>query len=384
MTLCSFRFPSTQSSRICGAAPFVTLNFPSFGCLSVASVRLMAGSNGMNSTCSYACIASFVVSLRAMFMMHVSIASWPSSRRFAARAERKISRFAVMPSSNMTGSSSWSWLSVSVPVLSEQRVCIPASSSIADSRATMAFFEARRDAPTAIVTVATTCMAIGIEAMRRTTAVPMLSRTSSVSVPLSTKSTMRMMTTRTEARAMRKVITLKRTFWNRPCWTTLPIIPAARPKKVFSPVFTTMASISPRLTVEPIFATSPFRMVTGRDSPVRAAWSTWSSRGPSSLQSAGTTPPIWSTTRSPGTSSLALTMRNSPLRFTFAFGASEAFRAAMAFPALCSSKKATVPLMNWRPIRTPKSGQCSDFPYKHCASVTAAASQIIIGIGPQK
>ena len=55
------------------------------------------------------------------------------------------------------------WFLVRVPVLSEQRIDIPASSSIAESRATTAFFSERCFEPTAIVVVHTTCIAIGIK-----------------------------------------------------------------------------------------------------------------------------------------------------------------------------------------------------------------------------
>jgi hypothetical protein len=40
-----------------------------------------------------------------------------------------------------------------------------------------------------------------------------------------------------------------------------------------------------------------------------------------------------------------------------ALGASEALSAAIALPALCSSKKATLPLINRRQINTPKSSE---------------------------
>ena len=40
------------------------------------------------------------------------------------------------------------------------------------------------------------------------------------------------------------------------------------------PVYSTVPSTSPRTTVEPILQESPLYIVTGKDSPVSAAWST--------------------------------------------------------------------------------------------------------------
>ena len=45
---------------------------------------------------------------------------------------------------------------------------MPASSSMADRRARMAFFSARSRPPTAMTVVDTTCMAMGMHAMRMT------------------------------------------------------------------------------------------------------------------------------------------------------------------------------------------------------------------------
>mmetsp|Transcript_7778 Transcript_7778/g.12076 ORF Transcript_7778/g.12076 Transcript_7778/m.12076 type:complete len:423 (-) Transcript_7778:282-1550(-) len=345
---------STQSSRICGAAPLVTRNRPSFGCSRVASVLLIAGSKGMKFTCLYSPISALVLFSSALFVMHVSIASCPASSRLAARADTNTNLSADI-GPNIIGSSSFSLFSVNVPVLSEQRVCIPANSSMADKRATIAFFLASIPAPTAMVTVATTCMAMGMEAMRITTAVPIDSKSCLVDVPLSTSRMHKIIITNTVARPMRKLITLKRTFWNLPCCLTSLIMPAARPKNVFAPVFTTTASISPRRTVEPILAVSPAFIVTGRDSPVKAAWSTSMVRSPISCASAGITDPICRVIRSPGTSSRALIIIFCPSRVTLAFGARDALSSAIALPALCSSKKATVPLANWRPNSTAKS-----------------------------
>ena len=64
----------------------------------------------------------------------------------------------------LNGSPSVSLFWVSVPVLSEHKMSTPASSSIADSRVTIASFLARRRAPTAMVTDSTVGIATGIAA----------------------------------------------------------------------------------------------------------------------------------------------------------------------------------------------------------------------------
>lgn len=98
----------------------------------------------------------------------------------------------------------------------------------------------------------------------------------------------------------------------------------------------TVASTSPRTAVEPILHESPLYMVTGRDSPVRADWST--SRRPSfRRQSAGIAEPAPSSTISPGTSILASMFCQLPSRLTVAVGLREALRAATASAALMVS-----------------------------------------------
>ena len=99
---------------------------------------------------------------------------------------------------------------------------------------------------------------------------------------------------------------------------------AVRPKKVLAPVDSTVASVSPRTTVEPILTESPLYMVTGRDSPVSAAWST-STCPALRMQSAGTAPPEPRRTRSPGTRRAASMVMKRPSRLTCATGLSEAW-----------------------------------------------------------
>ena len=64
----------------------------------------------------------------------------------------------------LNGSPSVSLFWVSVPVLSEQRMSTPASSSMATSRLTIACFLASSRAPTAMVTDSTVGIATGIAA----------------------------------------------------------------------------------------------------------------------------------------------------------------------------------------------------------------------------
>ncbi len=70
----------------------------------------------------------------------------------------------------LNGSPSVSLFWVRVPVLSEHSTSTPASSSIATSRLTIAFFFASRRAPTAIVTESTVGIATGIAATVSTSA----------------------------------------------------------------------------------------------------------------------------------------------------------------------------------------------------------------------
>ncbi len=127
--------------------------------------------------------------------------------------------------------------------------------------------------------------------------------------------------------------------------STLWIMAAVRPRNVAPPVASTVASASPRTTVEPSLGVSPAVIFTGIDSPVSAAWST-SRRtgapppGPSAQltrQSAGTLAPAASSTRSPGTSRVASRWFHAPSRFATARGLSDALSAATALPALLAS-----------------------------------------------
>merc|ERR1719424_2285436 len=115
---------------------------------------------------------------------------------------------------------------------------------------------------------------------------------------------------------------------------------AVLPKKVLLPVNSTVPSVSPRTTVEPIKVLSPSYSVTGKDSPVRAAWSTsicetarsgrffLSSSLVLTRQSAGMAEPDANSTMSPGTMVLPSMICHFPSRLTVALGLSEFFRAS--------------------------------------------------------
>ena len=130
------------------------------------------------------------------------------------------------------------------------------------------------------------------------------------------------------------------TRWKRPCCSPAArlTISAARPKKVRPPVKQTIASSSPRRTIEPMKTVSSADRVTGSDSPVSAAWSTSSGLPGPSLLSAGTMSPNFRLMRSPGTRSLASIVVKRPSRLTEALGARDFFKAEIASPALRSSK----------------------------------------------
>ena len=136
--------------------------------------------------------------------------------------------------------------------------------------------------------------------------------------------------------AMSAPMMIMRIFCRCPIPCTPCSIVAVLPKNVCLPVNSTVASVSPRVTVDPILALSPRYMVTGRDSPVSADWSI--SRRPSlSRQSAGTLLPAPSSTRSPGTKSDASQLAHLPSRLTVAVGLRLAFSAATASAALIVS-----------------------------------------------
>mmetsp|Transcript_10250 Transcript_10250/g.29257 ORF Transcript_10250/g.29257 Transcript_10250/m.29257 type:complete len:247 (+) Transcript_10250:1716-2456(+) len=230
---------------------------------------------------------------------------------------------------------------------------MPASCSMDASWATMALRSAMALLPTAMVVVDTTGRAMGIDAITSTTAKPRAWRNVS---PL-TRRTMRQMPTTTSATETMVFMIVKSTFWKWGTSLTLWIMAAVLPKYVFAPVSATMASHSPWITWDPILAFCPCSNVTGRDSPVKAAWS-MSTGGPGqSRQSAGTAAPAVKATRSPGTSSPAWQRLQRPFRFTTASGLRLALRAAMALPARFASLKARQPFTTCKMKSTTKFAQ---------------------------
>ena len=114
---------------------------------------------------------------------------------------------------------------------------------------------------------------------------------------------------------------------------------AVRPKKVLFPVPITTALISPFLAMLPEYPSSPTFLLTGRDSPVSAAWSMLMYSPSMKRTSAGTTSPSLIRSTSPGTTSAASMLENSPSRNAVALGARPAFNAARASEALRSCQK---------------------------------------------
>ena len=131
---------------------------------------------------------------------------------------------------------------------------MPATSSMLERRVTMAFFSASLREPSAIVATLTTGIAIGIDATSSTTAKASATSTSSPSRTVSTSSEMK--TSSIEMASSAPVMRMS-TIWKWPCSLTDAIIDAVLPKKVCEPVAMTIASASPRVTLEPILGSSP-------------------------------------------------------------------------------------------------------------------------------
>lgn len=203
--------------------------------------------------------------------------------------------------------------------------------------------------PSASVVVHTISMAMGMEATSSTTVKDSASRTCSPFMSRKPKAMEHRASESTTSTSMMRSSIFSRLELSRPPCSRAAVLP----KKVLPPVAATVASTSPRTTVEPILTLSPSNSVTGSDSPVRAAWSTsiythhthiqsrvstccttppCNHRRPLTLptcpwlsrQSAGTAPPAPSSTRSPGTTSAASMVIHLPSRFTVARGFSDA------------------------------------------------------------
>mmetsp|Transcript_22079 Transcript_22079/g.56318 ORF Transcript_22079/g.56318 Transcript_22079/m.56318 type:complete len:612 (+) Transcript_22079:1036-2871(+) len=370
-----------------GAGSPLVLAGSSAGPSTMASVRFVTGSKGTKWSVVKASRACACPRCWTSAQMQWSMASCSAPPRRAASAAKNRSSSAVQRcSSTKTGGRTESWFMVSVPVLSEQSTFMAASSSIAVSLQTSALLIASLCAPTAIVEVQTTCIAIGMEATSKTTAIEITLRTLSLFISSLTER----IETRKRDRKRSASVRVVTSLWK---WPPLPFACSAdatsceaRPKKVRAPVSTTMPSISPRLTIVPWNTRPPACTVFGSDSPFREDWSTWIGSPLTSgrrSQSAGTTQPMPKCTTSPRTRHRAGSSTQAPSRFTNAFSASSFWRAAMALPALRSSYQPTRPFTICKRRRTPKSSQCCSS-VKASANSTRIAIQIMIGIGPQK
>mmetsp|Transcript_5505 Transcript_5505/g.12584 ORF Transcript_5505/g.12584 Transcript_5505/m.12584 type:complete len:252 (+) Transcript_5505:1711-2466(+) len=160
-TLAAISVTLCERPAIIWGAPLHTRKVEPSGATIVASVRLITGSKGMNLVCLCLNRKSWLVTPS---VRHLSIASCPS--HLAARAALKITSSSLPK--KVEGVSRVNLFLVKVPVLSLQRIVMPASSSMEARRDTIALLVARSRAPTAIVAVVTTCMAMGIEATSST------------------------------------------------------------------------------------------------------------------------------------------------------------------------------------------------------------------------
>ena len=125
---------------------------------------------------------------------------------------------------------------------------MPAISSIASSRDTIAFSRASILAPSAMVIDRTAGIATGTEATSRIS-------TNSASLRTSTSRascTATRITARTAAMAIRKSPMRMTAAWKCDVAPALCTRVAVRPKKVLPPVAVTTASISPCLAIEPL------------------------------------------------------------------------------------------------------------------------------------
>ena len=315
---------SCAMGRIMCGAPLATCSSaPERASSRSTRTRLLVGLKGSKCS-SRQCAYSARRASGTASQMHLSMASCtPASRREQSEA-RKVTSASSTAASSSTGAFSASWLSVSVPVLSLHRMVMPASSSMALRRATMTRRLASMCEPTASVEVQTTSMAMGMEATRMTmttesapTAFPcepasLMWRGSSCAV----MSLAKMAAHSTTEMPSRPAVMRSSTACRWPCPSTLSMSAAAVPRKVRVPVAVTMASPSPRLTAEPILRCPHWCTVTGRLSPVSAAWSTSTESRSTSTASAGTTSPSLSLMRSPGTSSVASRDAHAPARHT--------------------------------------------------------------------
>mmetsp|Transcript_8599 Transcript_8599/g.17442 ORF Transcript_8599/g.17442 Transcript_8599/m.17442 type:complete len:265 (-) Transcript_8599:652-1446(-) len=232
--------------------------------------------------------------------------------------------------------SSTSSFFVSVPVLSEHRMSMPAISSMALRRCTMAFSWLSSYEPTARAVVTTRGIATGRVATRMTMAVFRLVAHSTSSRKSCTK---KIGITPTSPSVHMILATVPSRCCTLPCSVTVASNAIVFPKNVSTPVAVTIMLNSPCTTTAPLRTSSPGNLVTGRDSPVSELSSIiMGSPSPTSRPSEGITTPAASSIRSPGTSSLTSTSTHSPSRLARQCGADISLRAFTASAAFFSER----------------------------------------------
>mmetsp|Transcript_25550 Transcript_25550/g.49987 ORF Transcript_25550/g.49987 Transcript_25550/m.49987 type:complete len:414 (-) Transcript_25550:219-1460(-) len=325
----------------------------------------------MNLVILYAfLLASYPSIFCAAVPMARSIGSGCSSRATDAKEERSRRSSLDTPSARMASSGSrLNWFFVSVPVLSEHKISIPAISSIAESLCTTAFSDAITLAPSERTKAVTSEKPAGAATARMTKASSRATSQYSWSRKILIARIARQM--RAPA-TMMIVAALLKTF--RRCPTSpSPLSKRAMvfPKNESYPVFSTIIGSSPLTTVPPERTSSPTLLVAGRLSPVREDSSMdIGSPSPISLPSAGTTAPPLRDTTSPGTSSRTATVSHLPSLLQTQVGAESFSTASIALAELLSTKKSASTTTFISPNRRPKPTQSL------CPSFSTAAPRI--------
>lgn len=216
-------------------------------------------------------------------------------------------------------------LRVNVPVLSLQMTVVDPSVSTAERRRMRAPRSAMRCMPTASAIVIATGRPSGtIETIWLIATISTSGRGSERHIPSSTTSTNRPSAAATSARPNWSSRRSSGVLGSSAC----SVRRAMRPTSVRSPVAMTSATARPAVTCVPAYTmsrrsarpvasgTAVEDLLTGTDSPVRAASATCNCASSSSLASAATASPADSSIRSPGTSSAACTECSTPPRRT--------------------------------------------------------------------
>ncbi len=244
---------------------------------------------------------------------------------------------------------------VRVPVLSEQMTVVLPRVSTEASLLTMDFWRAILETPRARVMVRTAGSPSGIAETARLTAVMnMVSRSNLwTNIPMRKTQMQRM----TEiAPSCRPILSILR-FSGGSSTSMACTIPAMFPNSVLIPVSVTTATARPLVTTVPMktelvrsptprsSGSAPSLFVTGVDSPVRAASSSWRFAASRSLESAGTRLPASRRMTSPGTRSFESMEYSRSSRRTSTCGETIFLRASTACSALYSWTKPRIAFM---------------------------------------